>query len=88
VDIVYACRNPIISYYITPESRPNEGGMKGIEEPRTRAKCWCIHCEIFGVRTMSQGPAHSSLKVKLAKVVKHNHTSIFICCGSSGYNLE
>lgn len=33
VDIVYACRNPIVSYYITPESRPNEGGMKGIEEP-------------------------------------------------------
>jgi hypothetical protein len=38
VDIIYDRYNPIVVYKITPESRPDEGGMTGIEEPKGSAK--------------------------------------------------
>ena len=38
VDIIYDRYNPIVVYEVTPESRPDEGGMTGIEEPGGSSK--------------------------------------------------
>jgi hypothetical protein len=38
VDIIYDRYSPIVVYEVTPERRPDEGGMTGIEEPKGSAK--------------------------------------------------
>jgi len=61
LDIIYDRYSPIVVYEVTPESIPNEGGMRGIKEPRA-PKCWYDQCKVCDVRTILQEPACSSLK--------------------------